>query len=161
MRLIHNSRLPQFRTPFGAVTTGTTLSLSVILEDADPAQATLTLRTWVDEIGESLYPMTHEGDGIFTAELECAEPSLIWYSFICNIEGQPEVRLGAPQGRTGGEGVTYNYAEVPSFQITVYKHRENRPIWYARGMVYQIFPDRYARDEHWRERTMAQLEIPR
>lgn len=46
MRLIHNSRLPQFRIPFGAVTTGTTLSLSVILEDADPNQATLTLRTW-------------------------------------------------------------------------------------------------------------------
>ena len=33
--------------------------------------------------------MTHEGDGIFTAELECTEPCLIWYSFICNIEGQP------------------------------------------------------------------------
>ena len=72
----------------------------------------------------------------------------MWYSFICNIEGQPEVRLGAPQGRTGGEGVTYDYAEVPSFQITVYKHRANRPTWYERGMVYQIFPDRYARDEH-------------
>ena len=146
MRLIHNSRLPQFRTPFGAVTTGTSVSLSVILEDADPNQATLTLRTWVDEIGESLYPMTHEGDGIFTVELECTEPCLIWYSFICNIEGQPEVRLGAPQGRTGGEGVTYNYAEVPSFQITVYKHRKVRPEWYERGMVYQIFPDRFARD---------------
>ena len=161
MRLIHNSRLPQFRTPFGAVTTGTTLSLSVILEDADPNQATLTLRTWVDEIGESLYPMTHEGDGIFTVELECTEPCLIWYSFICNIEGQPEVRLGAPQGRTGGEGVTYGYAEVPSFQITVYKHREVRPEWYERGMVYQIFPDRYARDEHWRERTLAEVKKPR
>ena len=161
MRLIHNSRLPQFRTPFGAVTTGTTLSLSVILEDADPAQATLTLRTWVDEIGDSRYPMTHEGDGIFTVELECTEPCLVWYSFICNIEGQPEVRLGAPQGRTGGEGVTYDYAEVPSFQVTVYKHRENRPTWYERGMVYQIFPDRYARDEHWRERTLAEVEKPR
>ena len=161
MRLIHNSRLPQFRTPFGAVTTGTSVSLSVILEDADPNQATLTLRTWIDEIGESLYPMTHEGDGIFTVELECTEPCLIWYSFICNIEGQPEVRLGAPQGRTGGEGVTYNYAEVPSFQITVYKHRENRPTWYERGMVYQIFPDRYARDENWRERTLAEVEKPR
>ena len=161
MRLIHNSRLPQFRTPFGAVTTGTTVALSVILEDADPNQATLTLRTWVDEVGETLIPMEHEGDGIFTGELKCDEPCLVWYSFICNIEGQPEVRLGAPQGRTGGEGVTYDYAEVPSFQITVYKHRENRPTWYERGMVYQIFPDRYARDEHWRERTMAQLEKPR
>lgn len=161
MRLIHNSRLPQFRTPFGAVTTGTTVALSVILEDADPNQATLTLRTWVDEVGETLIPMEHEGDGIFTGELKCTEPCLVWYSFICNIEGQPEVRLGAPQGRTGGEGVTYDYAEVPSFQITVYKHRENRPTWYERGMVYQIFPDRYARDEHWRERTIAQLEKPR
>ena len=161
MRLIHNSRLPQFRTPFGAVTTGTSVSLSVILEDADPNQATLTLRTWVDEIGESRYPMTYEGDGIFSVELECTEPCLIWYSFICNIEGQPEVRLGAPQGRTGGEGVTYDYAEVPSFQITVYRHRDNRPTWYERGMVYQIFPDRYARDEHWRERTLAQVEKPR
>ena len=161
MRLIHNSRLPQFRTPFGAVTTGTSVALSVILEDADPNQATLTLRTWVDEVGETLIPMEHEGDGIFTGELKCDEPCLVWYSFICKIEGQPEVRLGAPQGRTGGEGVTYNYAEVPSFQITVYKDRENRPTWYERGMVYQIFPDRYARDEHWRERTMAQLEKPR
>ena len=95
------------------------------------------------------------------ASSNALNPCLVWYSFICNIEGQPEVRLGAPQGRTGGEGVTYDYAEVPSFQITVYKHRENRPTWYERGMVYQIFPDRYARDEHWRERTMAQLEKPR
>ena len=96
MRLIHNSRLTQFRTPFGAVTTGTSVSLSVILEDADPNQATLTLRTWVDGIGETLIPMEHKGDGIFTGELNCAEPCLVWYSFICNIEGQPEVRLGAP-----------------------------------------------------------------
>lgn len=28
-------------------------------------------------------------------------------------------------------------------------------------MVYQIFPDRYARDEHWRERTLAEVEKPR
>ena len=161
MRLIHNSRLTQFRTPFGAVTTGTSVSLSVILEDADPNQATLTLRTWVDGIGETLIPMEHKGDGIFTGELNCAEPCLVWYSFICNIEGQSEVRLGAPQGRTGGEGVVYNYAEVPSFQITVYKHRENRPTWYEHGMVYQIFPDRYARDENWRERTLAEVEKPR
>ena len=69
--------------------------------------------------------------------------------------------MGAPQGRTGGEGVTYDYVEVPSFQLTVYKHREVRPEWYERGMVYQIFPDRYARDEHWHERTLAELEKPR
>ena len=88
-------------------------------------------------------------------------PVLSGTAFICNIEGQPEVRLGASAGsRTGGEGVTYDYAEVP-FQVTVYKHREVRLEWYERGMVYRIFPDRYARDEHWRERTLAEVEKPR
>ena len=161
MRLIHNSRLPQFREPFGAVTAGTTVDLSVILEDADPTAATIMLRTWVDGIGETLTPMEHEGDGIFSVQLKASEPSIIWYSFVLQIEGQPERRLGAPQGRTGGEGVLYDYVEVPSFQITVYQHRQTRPSWYEQGMVYQIFPDRYARDEHWRERTKPQIDKPR
>ena len=61
--------------------------------------------------------------------------------------------LGAPEGRTGGEGATYTYPECPSFQLTVYKHRAIRPSWYERGMVYQIFPDRYRRDAAWRTRA--------
>ena len=161
MRLIHNSRLPQFRAPFGAVTVGTEVTLSVIAEDVDPERLTVTLRTWIDGIGEALHHMKHEGDGVYSVTLPCKEPEIIWYSFIAQEEDRPERRLGAPQGHTGGEGVLYDYTEVPSFQITVYKHRETRPSWYEKGMVYQIFPDRYARDEHWRERTEAALEKPR
>ena len=160
MRLIHNSRLPQFRTPFGAVEAGTDVSLSVIAEDVDPERLTITLRVWIDGTGEVLHHMKHAGDGIYTVTLPCETPEIVWYSFIAQEEGQPERRLGAPQGRTGGEGVLYEYTEVPSFQITVYNHRETRPSWYERGMVYQIFPDRYARDEHWRERTESALEKP-
>lgn len=161
MRLIHNSRLPQFRSPFGAVTAGTEVTLSVIAEDVDPARLTITLRTWIDGTGEALHHMKHEGDGVYSVTLACKEPEIVWYSFIAQEEDQPERRLGAPQGRTGGEGVLYDYSEVPSFQITVYRHRAVRPSWYENGMVYQIFPDRYARDEHWRERTEAALEKPR
>ena len=43
------------------------------------------------------------------------------------------MRCGAPQGHTGGEGVTYDYENVPSFQITVYVPRTTRPTWYERG----------------------------
>lgn len=161
MRLIHNSRLPQFRAPFGAVTVGADVTLSVIAEDVDPAQLTVTLRVWIDGEGETLHHMKHEGDGIYSVTLPCDKPEIIWYSFIAQEENQPERRLGAPQGRTGGEGVLYDYNEVPSFQVTVYRHRETRPSWYERGMVYQIFPDRYARDEHWRERTEKALSKPR
>ena len=55
MRLIHNSRLPQFRTPFGAVTTGTSVALSVILEDADPNQAPSSWLNFVFKRGPVYY----------------------------------------------------------------------------------------------------------
>ena len=87
---------------------------------------------------------------------------LIWYSFIVTTSDGAQVRVGARDGSTGGQGVMYtDRNDVPSFQITVYKHREHRPSWYERGMVYQIFPDRYRRDAKWRERAQAVVAKPR
>ena len=161
MKLSHNSRLPRFRSPYGAVPTGTDVMLRVQVQDADPARMHLTLRTWVDGAGERLIPMDHVGDGVFHVMLPCPEPQIIWYSFIAQEGGGAPVRLGAPQGATGGDGAVYPYAEVPSFQLTVYRPRTVRPSWYEQGMVYQIFPDRYRRDAAWRERTENALATQR
>ena len=163
MRIIHNSRCNQDRTPYGAVEAGTAVTLSACLADIDPSTCSMTLRTWIDETGEALYPMEHDENdpSRFIVELPCTEPCIVWYSFIATDQDGNTLRCGAPQGRTGGEGVTYDYAEVPSFQITVYKHRETRPSWYEQGIVYQIFPDRYARDPQWEPRTKAELDKTR
>ena len=161
MRISHNSRLSRYRSPFGAVPCGTEVMLRAVVADADPARVRVTLRTWVDGVGEGLLPMDHVGGGVFHVMLPCPEPQLVWYSFIAQEEGSPEVRLGAPQGRTGGEGAVYGCGDAPSFQLTVYRPRETRPSWYERGMVYQIFPDRYRRDRGWRERTEAALATQR
>ncbi len=167
MRLIHNSRRSCFRTPYGAVETGTTVTLSIRVEDA-PAACKLTLRTWVDEEGERLHEMQPSEDGLLSATIDCTRPAIIWYSFHASweetVDGETVTRtlhLGAPEGHTGGEGVMYDYAEVPSFQITVYEHRTTRPSWYENGMVYQIFPDRYRRDAAWHERAERVVSTPR
>ncbi len=166
MKLIHNSRDLAFRTPFGAVEVGSTVTLRVRVEDA-PARFQVGLRTWVDGEGERVHEMTPDGDGFYSYELACPRPANVWYSFhavYAENDGAGDgktVHLGARHGATGGEGVMYDHAGVPSFQITVYRHREVRPSWYERGMVYQIFPDRYRRDEHWRERSEAALAKPR
>ncbi|MDY2776923.1 MAG: 4-alpha-glucanotransferase [Collinsella sp.] len=161
MRLIHNSRQAEYRTPFGAVVAGTTVELRLRVLDVDPEAVQAVLRVWIDGQGESLISMGHLGEGLFGASLPCDDPQLVWYSFhVCAPDGT-EFHLGAPQGATGGEGVVYDYADVPSFQITVYRHRMTRPSWYERGMVYQIFPDRYARDANWRERAVNVVEQPR
>ena len=135
--------------------------LRVRVEDADPTRVTVTLRTWIDGAGETLIPMDHVGGGVFHVMLPCPKPNLVWYSFIARAENGSELRLGAPQGSTGGEGATYDYADVPSFQLTVYKPRAVRPSWYEQGMVYQIFPDRYRRDANWRARTERALATQR
>ncbi len=168
MKLIHNSREPEYRTPFGAVRAGSTVTIAVRVEEPPAAQLAVILRTWVDGEGERLRPMIPDGEGRYVYQLECSRPANIWYSFHTawheNENEESDVHhlhLGAPQGHTGGEGVMYDYTEVPSFQISVYEHRAIRPSWYERGMVYQIFPDRYRRDEHWHERTEAALDKPR
>ena len=165
MRLIHNSRLEEYRSPFGAITVGSDVTITVRVE-LDPGESVdmLILRTWVDGKGERRHKMTQVGDSDrYSCTLSIDEPSIVWYYFIgrCEFAGdEREVRCGAPQGHTGGEGVTYDYENVPSFQITVYKHRETRPSWYEHGMVYQIFPDRYRRDPDWHERADKVLAKP-
>ena len=162
MKLRHNSRLARYRTPFGAVTAGTevTLTLEVVKEDA--AGIECTLRTWIDGVGEQLYPMAADGSSGYRVTVSWSDPNIVWYSFIVRTTDGFESRVGAPEGHVGGEGVTYyDRADVPSFQITVYRHRAQRPTWYERGIVYQIFPDRFARDDDWRTRALGRLAHPR
>ena len=160
MRLEHNSRKTSFRAPYGAVCLGTTVTLRVRLLDADSDSTSVNLRLWVDGKGEQILPMEHVGRNVFSRDIVCDEQQIIWYSFHAAGPGGT-CHLGAAQGRVGGEGVCYDYLEVPSFQITVYKHRETRPQWYEHGLVYQIFPDRYRRDDQWRERTVREVNRPR
>ncbi len=173
MRFIHNSRLGSHRSPFGAVEAGTTVELKLVVEEPLREDYAVILRTWVDGEGERRHFMERTETvfrespapaDLWACAIECERPALVWYSFIIrwnDWDGEHELRVGAPEGRSGGEGVTYDRGDVPSFQITVYKHRETRPSWYEKGMVYQIFPDRYRRDEGWLERSRAVVETPR
>lgn len=161
MNLLHNSRRPEFRTPFGAVVVGTTVHLSLRVEDADARDLEAHVRIWVDGAGETLVPMRATSPSTLSADVACAEQQLIWYSFHVKAPSGAMSYVGAREGRTGGVSATYGYAEVPSFQITVYRHRAVRPAWYEHGIVYQIFPDRYRRDPNWRARCEEALAAGR
>lgn len=161
MNLIHNSRRPEFRVPYGAVVVGTTVHLSLRVEDADASFLAGEVRTWVDDRGEELIPMELGEDNTLIADIPCPETCILWYSFRVTCTDGSQMLVGARDGATGGEGVMYtDRQDVPSFQITVYRHRATRPAWYERGIVYQIFPDRYRRDAAWRERAQAVIDRP-
>lgn len=138
INILHNSWQSRFRQPFGAVPVGegTRLALQV---HAGPSPQVL-LRLWHDDT-ETRLPLARETEAMFTVTLPpFAVPGLYWYDFIIETGGET-LRYGAKPGQTGGEGIL-TAAAVSSFQITVYEPW-TLPDWYQKGIVYQIFPDRF------------------
>ena len=58
MKGYHNSRKTEYRNPFGAVNIGSTVYIKMDLWDY--AGAKVSLRTWIDGIGENFYDMEPE-----------------------------------------------------------------------------------------------------
>ena len=137
MELYHNSRKQEYRSPYGAVAVGTTVTISL---DAPEAER-VYLRLWTGS--ETLIPMTKGEAGRFTAEWIVPEtPGLVWYYFRVDT-ANGTVFYGADHGGTG------KCTDQPeSWQITVYAPQP-LPEWYRNAVVYQIFPDRFARGEDW------------
>ena len=167
MKIIHNSRNLQYRSPFGAVTTGSDIVLSIDISGFAPESVTLML--WNDASVGPEYITMHESDSdregrTYTASLTAPEKGgLLWYAFAIELTDDYDERrilyYGNNPERLGGEGRVYPDHEldaegVPPYQITVYKEAKV-PEWYRDGIVYQIFPGRFARDDDWRERCEA------
>jgi len=161
LRARHVTSEKDYRDPFGAARLGGTVTISIDVWSDDVVFC--TLRVWTDAHGEELIEMrgTALGDRTrYSATYTPAETGIVWYSFDIESTDGSVWRYGAREGWTTGEG-TFAYGDPPSFQITVYEPRENQPMWYRDGIVYQIFPDRFARGRDWRQRAAASLDTPR
>lgn len=133
--ITHNSWLSQYRSPFGAVTAGTKVSLFLRVQDCG---VKAKLRLWMNG-AERIVEGTRCEDG-YAFELQAPEkPCLIWYYFILETDGESKY-----YGGESGEGRLYPHIDPPAWQITVYEAYET-PEWFREGICYQIFPDRFAR----------------
>ena len=122
-----------------------------------------TLRVWTDERGEELLPMEGacEDDHVhYSVSYTPAQTGVVWYSFDLAASDGATWRYGAREGWTTDEG-DFAYGNPPSFQLTVYVPRQTQPDWYKNGIVYQVFPDRFARGADWRERAEKALAAHR
>ena len=143
MTLFHDSHDPAYRLPFGAAECGQTISLSLKAPEADYA----LLRLYTDEEGEKVLQPNGADNGIFFWSFEApGDDVVLWYFFVAGI-GDNVYCLGDNDDSLGGEGKVYYQGETPkSFRISVY-HPFSVPDWYKEGIVYQIYPDRFARAE--------------
>ena len=162
MNIKHDSRDTKYRTPYGAVTCGTEITLRLSIGDVRPSNVRLVLRREGDPEPRFIDMKEESGDNdtyIYTAEIHAPESAgLLWYYFA--IEGGSDddrfnFYYGNETDRLGGEG-KISHTEPDPYQITVYREAVV-PDWYKHGIVYQIFPDRFARDEDWKERVEASV----
>lgn len=136
--LHHDSHLLRYRKPLGPIPAGGRVSIRFLCNESNA----VTLRTW--DGSEQRYPMLPIGNHLFEATITVPEtPMLFWYDFIIHVNGS-ELRYGNSANQLGGEGFP-TWGQPASFQITVYDPAYTTPDYVRRGVVYQIFPDRFFR----------------
>jgi len=169
-RCIHASRLPEYRQPFGARPCASYVDIFFdTYKDASNVTFCYTYGLYNFTYHEEpMYSVS--GLGRYHVNLMLpSEPSILfyWFRFSCpgNLEDLPEglktesqvttLYYGAGMDTKDGEGTLYT--EPPkvgvdedkypfAFQITVYNRDFKTPEFLKGAMIYQIFPDRFARD---------------
>lgn len=171
MRIIHDSRDSKYRTPFGAAETGAEVVLSIQAVDCQVKKAFVEVRR-EDSDRYRRFQIGSSRSGFYSVRLHAPNKScLIWYRFRLEVEmedGRHTLYYCNNAECLGGKGQIVDLTEdteysvgtilgrqteekLKPYQITVYQ-RSKVPEWYKDGIVYQIFPDRFARDKDWRER---------
>jgi len=140
--MMHDSSLDFFRNPVGAVRTGTLVKLR--LRARLPNVSSVYLCLFRKEFRQEHF-LRHEGD-YWEVDIKApSAPEVYWYYFTVNIGGKI-CYYGAQGKRTGGIGTVYS-AHPPSYQLTVYDTGFTVPEWFQKGVMYQIFPDRFRRSD--------------
>ncbi len=138
--MIHNASIEKYRTPIGAVQKGEeiTLRLFGVPEKTTGAEIVLYGEDFHREYG-----MKKQGDVCERTILMPDKAGVVWYYFRI-WEDSHCYFYGARPGRSQGEGAAVG--DTPeSFQITVYEKGFDTPRWMSRGIMYQIFPDRFCK----------------
>ena len=72
-----------------------------------------------------------------------------YFKIVHEAEGHETIQYYGFKGQ-GGEGRIYgSEREVIPYQLTCYQKPEIAPKWYRNAVFYQIFPDRFARTNHF------------
>ncbi|MCX6032247.1 MAG: alpha-amylase family glycosyl hydrolase [Chloroflexi bacterium] len=155
--LFHDSFSVTYRSPIGPVTTGqgtVTLRFRTCADDVGSA----SIRVWDDRLNtETISALTADGTAVeagvgavayWKIDLAIpASPAILYYVFrATDGTATAYYRDDDPKFYGGGYGTAegdQNTAYGSSYQLTIYDPAFSVPAWMQRGIVYQLFPDRF------------------
>jgi len=135
-----NSSKERFRNPAEAVTCGQRVTMSFDVLSGRVGSAELKLQ---DGNREYSYPMTRAGD-TFTVSFRAPENtgSMTYYML---LRSQGENLYICPD-ISGYNGIIYR-EKHPGFRFVVYRPEFTTPSWFRKAVMYQVYPDRFARSD--------------
>lgn len=142
MTILFDSQDPDSKKPFGAIKTGQPVCFCVRCDDAD-ADVQLILRNDAGTFEQrvALLPVEDcNGLTAYRAAVTLALADLYFYRF--EIRTAETLHFG---GRSGSRLQTGDW--LPEWQLTVYDADFATPDWLKGGVMYQIFPDRFAKSD--------------
>ena len=138
--VIHDARLPVFRSPCAAVPTGQEIRLAI--HAPQKAFYSATLELFGDEMSLE-YPMKEFSDGWELSFTVPEEPTVLWYRFHLKSEQGDHWLCTAPDGYHSW----LRSSAHEGFRLTVFRSGFSTPEWFRHAVMYQIFPDRFAFSE--------------
>lgn len=138
--MIHNASIEKYRAPIGAVKKGEEITLRLF---GVPEQTTDAEIITYGEDFHREHKMKMKGEVCERTFRVPEKAGVVWYYFKI-WEGNHHYYYGARPGRSQGEGIAVG-GNPYSFQITVYEKDFDTPRWMSRGIMYQIFPDRFCK----------------
>ncbi len=149
-RAFHDTFDVRYRSPGGAVATGTRVRLRLRVTGAKAQSVTLRVDRGdpaADTQARSFLPLRRAG-AFWTVTLRTpAQPAILTYAFRVRA-GKRVLWYGDDFGAAdddvhqGGTGVQSGL-DAQGFQLTVYDARFTTPSWLQGAVVYSIFPDRF------------------
>lgn len=154
--LRHDSRDSLYRSPGGAVPAGTPVTLRFRTFHNDVTSVKLRVYD-INAGGQTILPMQPAATDVscfqtglesetcdfWAATLPNAAPNNLWYRFIVTDGTKTAYYADDTPALDGGLGKPTDTPVDQSFALTVYDPAFSSPDWTRRGIVYQIFPDRF------------------
>ena len=141
------SRDERYRSPFGAVPEGTAIYLRVRLPRAwqcSGCRLVTALDGGLDRRADMFWAgMDGDDQEWWDCHYTPAVPGLYWYGFEMTLADGAAYLVRRPDGSA-------DMVRTPGgarWQLTCYEAGFSTPDWLAGGVMYQIFPDRFARSE--------------
>lgn len=131
------------KKPFGAVCEGERVNLILKIESSMPFTAKLRLMQDRKE-EEEYFPLEPSSErGRYSCTFSVPQSGLYFYDFLLEDENGNRKRFGRYRHDSTEE------ESSPPFQLTVYSKHFHTPAWCKGAIMYQIFPDRFAKSEHF------------